>query len=374
MGVFDQYSGKKPPIMTGGRVGSPSIKAPKPKPDYTRVGLAAQAAWYKAAAQNEARQQNNPVNTPSAPVAAQSPGMPTGIDLDKVYADLITKVRGMNDVTQKGYDESATKVKGFYDKASKEMYDEYKNSRAVADAAAAGVFNRGEMNVQGVVTGAPSIYAGRDANLRRIEENSNQSLADHQAFFEKMRGAKGASLDVYLSQLESDKVAQQMAQQQQILAYLASQKKASGGSGRGGGGGSSSGSSTATEVMTQFDPDVVDVINSITDPRQRAAMLESYMQNQTYSPIIKGMSDQINQKSANLKAVGVPSMFKSPNFYEKNPGVGPRPAGYAATVKNAKKEADDLAMLIKNRNLLLSNQGLFGGASTKNTVTTRGRG
>jgi uncharacterized membrane protein YgcG len=183
------------------------------------------------------------------------------------YDTLLAYVKANADNRPSEYAAISDQFKARQATANQQMYDMYQGSRAQTDASATAL-------------GAdPAIVsAARDLAMRRSQENSDQSLADNQAWLLKMGELSKQQGEAYLNQFAGQGAAGAAAwvgQEQQrvadanlaaVQALLAKQVAASkgGGGGRksGGGGGSSSGAitDTATETTTDagtYDPAVV---------------------------------------------------------------------------------------------------------------------
>ena len=185
---------------------------------------------------------NGPGSNPGGPSGSGSGGMgtvsqTTGLDLNKLYADLQAKIRAGGDQTAAEYDSALARSKMGYDNSTADLYKQYQNSRSNLDASAAG------LNVNG-----NDIYKGLDSSLRRIQENSDNSAANDAAFYEKLKALKGGSINDLIAQTDLAKLQAQQDQQTQLLGLATGGRSGGGRSGGGKGGGKGRGSSSGTGV------------------------------------------------------------------------------------------------------------------------------
>jgi hypothetical protein len=179
------------------------------------------------------------------------------------YDQLLAYVKENADARPAIFQQYSDKFKVNHDASDKQLYDAYLGSRTEQDA-------------QATAFGVdPAVVAqARDLAMRRSQENSDQTLADNQAWLLKAgllsqqeaqaRGTQFAADKATKSgewaQLEEERVAQLNLLKLQALVDQINAKKSSGGGGGGGrrgGGGSSKGLSTAvTETMTSDNPEM----------------------------------------------------------------------------------------------------------------------
>jgi hypothetical protein len=213
--------------------------------------------------------------------------LPKSTDLNPIYEALIKRIfeAGTNNESQ--VSESKKAIVDMYDKSSADMYKDYMNSQAGLQG-----------SIAGLGVGSTGDY---DQVLRGIEENSNLAENSDLAYLEKMKNARKVNIQDMIVQANKDKVAmqlQQELQQQQAMVDLIAARSGGGGSGGGRGGGSSSNGSTsssetATETSTLENAGAYDVLMSIEDPTQRAAML-AYLDRAMGNDVTKAIAGDID--------------------------------------------------------------------------------
>jgi hypothetical protein len=179
-----------------------------------------------------------------------------------LYDTLLAYTKANADARPAIYQQYSDKFKVNQEAANKQLYDAYLGSRTEQDA-------------QATAFGVdPAIVAqARDLAMRKSQENSDQSLADNQAWllksgllsqqqamamgdqYAKERVTQSSAWD----QLEEERVSQLNLLRLQLLADQISAKSKGGGGGggrRGGGGSSSSGDTGVTETMTSDNPEM----------------------------------------------------------------------------------------------------------------------
>lgn len=191
------------------------------------------------------------------PLAAPQPT--TEDSLSSIYGALLSQVRGFGADNLADMDKIKAGLADQYKGASDQLYQQYQNSRTPLDASATAL---------GV--NPAEVYKGYDDHLRQIQENSDQSLAQDQAWFDKMKALRSSSLDSLYQNITNDKAMQlanwQIAQAQRANSLSTGSR---GGSSHKGGGSSSSGAkTTATDTQTvddYFDQDVYNQLKA-TNP------------------------------------------------------------------------------------------------------------
>lgn len=224
-----------------------------------------------------------------SPVTEVTQANPTGIDLNALYAAVGAKIQGMGDTAVAAYDPALQKVKDAYGLANQDLQAMYgQNSGAVSNMAA------------GLGVSADPYTAAWNQQNRRIEENSNQSQADAETFFNKMKAARQQMTDQALASLEAQKLQAQQEQSLAILDYLSAQEAGKKGSGGGGGGSGDSSSGTiketATLTETLANPFDTEIYNGLlaSDPTA-AALYRNYALQATGDPTTKMAAAEYNK-------------------------------------------------------------------------------
>jgi hypothetical protein len=244
---------------------------------------------------------------PVDPLAGYAPDV---ADLSKnpipgMYDQLLAYVKENADARPGIFQGYADKFKVNHEAANKQLYDAYLGSRTEQDA-------------QATAFGVdPAIVAqARDLAMRRSQENSDQSLADNQAWLLKAgllsqqeaqaRGtqfaADKATKSAGWAQLEEERVAQlNLLKLQAMVDQMAAKSGGGGGGGGGrrGGGGSSKGSTGVTETDTLYNGGVdLAVYNELarTDKDAAAAYMNMF-NTSSGTPGQKAAQTKLNQLS-----------------------------------------------------------------------------
>ena len=313
------------------------------------------------------------------PLAGYTPDV---ADLSKnpipgMYDTLLAYVKENADARPGIFQGYADKFKVNHDAANKQLYDAYLGSRTEQDA------NATAFGVD------PAIVAqARDLAMRRSQENSDQSLADNQAWLLKAgllsqqeaqaRGTQfagdKATKSAEWAQLEEERVSQlNLLKLQAIVDQINAKAKGGGGGGGRRGGGGSKGSSTDTGVtetntLPYGGADAAAIAELIAQGDYEGAAAMSATVNRTMgNPAVKANQNAIDTNTAasiiNGKKVPIPSIyFKNPN--EK---------WLAPTYKAAQTAAKNVKTQTKIMPYLQKIGGLGTQPYTKIVTTDKGR-
>ena len=291
------------------------------------------------------------------------------------YDKLLAYVQANADSRPAEYAAVGDQFKANQAAADQGMYNSYQGSRAGTDASAAAL---------GV---DPAIVSqARDLAMRKSQENSDQSLADNQAWLAKMGILSQQQGQAYVNQYQGEKATASAgwdaAEQQRVAdanlqalqALVAQQKAASSGGGGGkkkGGGGGSSGKSNLTQTDTvQFsgaDQAIIDELNA--SGQHDAAAWYAANHNLTMGNAeVKSTQQHINDATAAQMVNG--KKVAAPSIYLKDPNAKYNSPAYIAAQQASSMLPIYQAVLPK----VLSTSGLYNNPYSKTSMTTKGKG
>lgn len=202
------------------------------------------------------------------------------------------------------YENTATQLKTIRAKADEDLHASYLDNRKAADASATAL---------GVDPNA--VASQRDFSNRRMQENSDQALADNLAWVQKAKLLQGDNLQGFLAQAAAAKASsssQWDAEEQIRVAELnmanlqAAASARNGGGGGGGGGGSKSGSSkvgvtkTDTLVNSGLDLEAYNYLVNSGQTDAAAAFLNQANIN-SGNPMVADTQKKVNNLAATPK-------------------------------------------------------------------------
>ncbi len=132
--------------------------------------------------------------------------------IEKAYAELIARLKGVGVDNSALVDQSIGAVKGNYSAADSDIFKQYTGARDDLTGRAGNL---------GVDYGNSQMGQNYDAALRRIQEMSNSNLNSDLSYFEKMRDLKQGAIDAMIVGAEQEK-AQKIAQAQAAMRAAAS--------------------------------------------------------------------------------------------------------------------------------------------------------
>lgn len=307
----------------------------------------------------------------SAPVIDPTGGYsPVEADLSKnpygpAYDQLLSFIKGSADARGPEYDAVAAQLKSIRAKADEDLHSSYLDSRKTADASATAL---------GVDPNA--VASERDYTNRRMQENSDQALADNLAWLQKAKTLQGDNIQGYLTQAaqakatgsatwnaqEQTRVADQNLANLQQLASL--RRSGGGGGGKGGGGSSGNPKTTVTKTDTLANSGLdLEAYNNLMASGQKDAA--AALLNQEYlnsgNPVIADTQKKINAASVASQYHPVGSRFTD---LVKNLGAR----------ANSKKAEAQRRVLEQALKAMLPYSGVVGNPKTSTVVKTTGKG
>lgn len=297
-----------------------------------------------------------------APLEADLSKNPYGPAYDQLLAFISNsaKARGPE------YDAVAEQLKAYRAKADEGLHNSYIDNRKLTDQSATAL---------GVDPNA--ISAERDYTNRRMQENSDQALADNLAWVQKAKLLQGDNISGYLAQAAQSKAsstAQWDAQEQQRIADLNTQNlqalaassrasKSGGGSGKSGGAsGSAKTTVTKTDTLANSGLDL-DYYNYLVNSGQKDAA--AVFLQQTYlnsgNPMVADTQKKINQAA------------QASNYSPVGHGFGDivKNLGARATSAKSALQKQTLEQVLKG---MLGYSGVLGNPKTSSVVKTVGKG
>lgn len=305
----------------------------------------------------------------TAPVDPTGGYAPAEADLSKnpygaAYDQLLSFIKGSADARGPEYDAVAAQLKSIRAKADEDLHSSYLTNRAGTDASATAL---------GV---DPNVVSSeRDFTNRRMQENSDQALADNLAWLQKAKTLQGDNVQGYLAQAAAAKASSSSkwnAEEQQRVAdqnlanlqQMASLKRSGGGGGGKGGGGSSGAKTTVTKTDTLANSGLdLAAYNQLMASGQKDAA--AALLNQEYlnsgNPVIADTQKKINAASAASAYHPVGSKFTD---LVKNLGAR----------VNSKKAEAQRKVLEQALKAMLPYSGVVGNPKTSTVVKTTGKG
>ena len=303
----------------------------------------------------------------SVPVETTPGYQPLTADLSKnpygpAYDELLSFIQKSAASRRPDYDRVGQELRSIQSRADADLHSSYLDSRKSADASATAL---------GVDPNAVS--SERDVANRRMQENSDQSLADRLSWLQKAQVLQGDNMQGMLAQAAAAKASSSAgwdaAEQQRIaeqnladLQMLAASSRGGGGRGGGGGGGSSSSTGPITTTATETMSDIFGGQDAIvyqellkTNPELAAKYLNQHILLQGTNEM-KATQKQINELAPKTTYKKKPSTFG--NTLKNMVG--------GAQATTAKKQMDSLQAIL---NEMIKYSGLLGTQKKTNKVT-----